>query len=122
MTYTVRNPDRLTGELVQIPPMVHPSGKYWDQPDRSRIVLDTRCAMMDRATFLALAEYTTTVPSGVYEGKMWKAQKWVWGGTPLEIGRGYAKRKMLDEWWLRWYGPSARPGYVLTHSREIIIV
>lgn len=120
MTYSVRNPDRL-GAGATIPPIVHPMGKHWDQPDRSKIVIDAKTAVMDRATFDALHEYSTSYPSGVYEGKMWKAQKWVWVGTPLAIERNYAVRKFLGEWFLRWYGPSARPGYVSTNQREIII-
>lgn len=120
MTFGVRNPDRL-GAGAQIPPMIHPLGRHWQQPPRHHITVDDRHALMDRRAFEQLAEYSTSVPSGVYDGKMWKAQKWVWDGTPMEISRGYARRKFLDEWILRWYGPCDQPNACSINSRDILI-
>jgi len=68
-----------------IPAMTHALGKYWDQPPLERILVDGTHAVMDARTFDQLSEYSTTMPSGVYPGKMWKA---------LSCGR----------WMLRWYG------------------
>lgn len=121
MTYGIRNPERL-GEGAIIPPMIHPLSKYWEQPDRSRITIDATHAMMDKKAFDELHTYSTSQPSGVYEGKMWKSQKWVWDSPQIAIERGYATRKFLDEWFLHWYGPSNHPGYCSTNIRKILIV
>lgn len=121
MTYGIRNPDRLNGGAI-IPPMTHPLSKHWNQPDRSLIILDDKYALMSKEVFDKLHEYSTSIPTGVYEGKMWKAQKWIWEGDEIAIERGWAIRKFLDEWFLRWYGLSNRPGYCSTNQREILLV
>jgi hypothetical protein len=55
-----------------IPAMTHPLGRYWQQPSRDSIEIDATHALMSEQTFKALAEYSSTFPSGVYEGKMWR--------------------------------------------------
>lgn len=90
-------------EPVVIPAMVDPLGAHWNQPDRNRIAIDSTHALMDEATFLSLAEYSTSYPSGVYEGKMWKA-------------------KCRGKWWLRWYGYSVNPDCCSNNQREILAV
>lgn len=57
-----------------IPPMMHPWGKVWKQPDRNNLVLDDKYAMMHRRDFEMLPDYTDSEPTGKYNGKMWKAQ------------------------------------------------
>jgi hypothetical protein len=59
--------------IDSIPEMADPLGKHWHQPDRSLIKIDESFARMDINTFNKLPEYSRTLPSGVYEGKMWKA-------------------------------------------------
>lgn len=56
-----------------IPPMTHELGRYWHQPPRTAILVDDKHAVMSRASFKQLAEYSSSRPSGVYPGKMWKA-------------------------------------------------
>lgn len=99
----------------EIPPITDEMGQFWRQPDRSKIVLDDTHAMMERATFDGLSEYSCTWPSGVYEGKMWKRcdgkfdQRFLGnGGTPI--------------WLLMWFGQSPEPGMVSVHKREIIVL
>jgi hypothetical protein len=58
---------------TQIPPMTDPLGRHWRQPDRHELLLDDQHAVMTRQSFDQLAEYSTTIPTGVYPGKMWKA-------------------------------------------------
>lgn len=87
----------------EIPPMTDPLGKHWRQPATSKILIDEKFAVMDQTTFEALSEYSTTTPSGVYIGKMWRAR----------IGL---------RWFLRWYGVGDEPGYCSNHSREILLV
>ena len=71
--------------MNRIPPMTHELGKYWRQPSQDSILVDDTHAVMDSTAFEKLAEYSSSMPSGVYPGKMWKA---------LHHGR----------WMLRWYG------------------
>lgn len=39
---------------------------------RNQMAIDDKAAMMDQATFDALLTYSTTVPTGVAIGKIWK--------------------------------------------------
>lgn len=86
-----------------IPAMVDPLGQHWNQPDRKRITIDDTHALMDEATLKSLAEYSTSMPSGVYVGKMWKARH-------------------AGKWWLRWYGESTQPDCCSNNQREILTV
>lgn len=70
--------------LTFIPPITDPMGKHWKQPKVEDILIDDTTAMMTQTTFNQLAEYSTSLPSGKYAGKMWKSR-----GT--------------DGWYLRWY-------------------
>lgn len=93
-----------------IPPMTHPLSSAWDQPPLDRIRIDADTATMDQEAFDWLSEYSTSFPSGVYEGKMWKRRV-----PPLE---GAAE----EVWQLRWYGYSKiGPGHVSNHQRRIVI-
>ena len=89
---------------LQIPAITDPLGRYWDQPDRSKITLDDTHAMMDETTFYELATYNTTKPSVVYPGKMWK-------------------RQYNTLWYLFWYHEDdGDPRGLLTPHRQIIII
>lgn len=73
-----------------IPPMTDPAGKYWRQPDPATILIDNTHAVLTRQQFDELLNYSTTLPTGTYPGKMW---------------RGY--RRHVDGrlcWFLYWYG------------------
>lgn len=87
-----------------IPSMTDPMGKFWDQPPRSSILLDDTHAVMDEVAFGKLATYSSTIPSGVYPGKMWKA-------------------KSGDVWFLRWFGEvPGRPDLCSRNERTILLV
>lgn len=90
-----------------IPPITDPLGKYWDQPSAERILLDDTHALMETETFKALAEYSASIPSGVYDGKMWKRRN------------GGGER---PEWLLVWFGPSTKPATCSINSRKILLV
>lgn len=51
-----------------VPPMTHPLGRHWEQPSLDRVVIDNETAIMDQEAFEWLAEYSASMPSGVYEG------------------------------------------------------
>lgn len=70
--------------MKSIPPITDPLGKHWDQPPVADIALDDSCAMMSTGTFDELVEYSCSIPTGKYPGKMWKAS-------------------MRGKWFLRWY-------------------
>lgn len=58
----------------QIPKMSHPFGKYWAQPHRNAVRLSNKFAYLSQYSFGILHNYSRSQPSGVYEGKMWKAK------------------------------------------------
>lgn len=91
----------MNGEQI-IPPITDPLGAYWEQPHRRYIELDETHALMSEQTFKGLMEYSSTLPSGTYDGKMWKAQ------------RG-------DKWFLAWYCPDQNQAYIGIQWREILI-
>jgi hypothetical protein len=96
-----------------IPDMTHPYGKAWDQPSKSQvkaIVIDDTHAMMDRKTFDKLLNYSHSVPSAAYEGKMWKGEYYD------------DKNRPTGKYYLRWYGLHKEPNMLSNHMRDIIIV
>lgn len=58
---------------------------------------------MSEQTFKELKEYSTTIPTGRYEGKMWK---------------GFAN----GEWYLVWFDTDENPNYLRIEKRKILIV
>lgn len=87
-----------------IPPMTHELSAYWQQPSREAILVDDTHALMTQATFEQLAEYSCSLPTGVYEGKMW---------------RGHYK----DGDWLHWFDTTpGDPTSCRRHNRKILIV
>lgn len=44
----------------------------WCQPKREDILVDEEFAVMSQETFEALMEYSRSIPTGAYDGKMWK--------------------------------------------------
>ena len=84
-----------------IPEMINPLGAYWSQPHRDQIEVDETHALLNKTAFDKLSEYSQTIPTGVYEGKMWK-------------------RKEYKVWWLCWFGPSNLPDNCDTNYRRIL--
>lgn len=91
---------------LQIPEMVHPLGKAWSQPDRSKIKFSFGVAWVDQKTFDQLAEYSSSLPSGVYEGKMWR-RKYVVNGFTKNL--------------LCWYDKSDKPDQCSIKKIDLII-
>jgi len=76
-------------EKTKVPEMTDPLGKYWNNPDRHKILICKDIAVMSKRSFKILHEYSTSLPSGTYTGKMWKRQstegwKLVWYGDICE--------------------------------------
>lgn len=89
-------------ELVKIPVMTHPLSGAWDQPNTNRVLVDKEVAVMDSKTVHELKEYSCSVPTGVYEGKMW---------------RNYYN----GEWYLNWWDVSDEPNKC-SHKKRLILV
>ena len=89
-------------------------GKHWDQPPTSDILIDDEYALMTQATFNRLAEYSASTPSGVYPGKMWRADNAAYHAA--EVAKGAYRH------WLLWFGESENPDFVSNHSRKILLV
>lgn len=64
----------MNGENI-IPKITDKRGMLWKQPHRRYIEIDEEYALMTKQTFEDLREYSVTIPSGEYEGKMWKANR-----------------------------------------------
>ncbi len=98
-----------------IPPITDPMGRNWDQPAPKEILLDATHALMTRASFERLAEYSASVPSGVYPGKMWKRHDGA-------FDHAFRSRGGQPVWMLCWYGLSEKgPGYCSINSRIILL-
>jgi hypothetical protein len=74
-------------DLNLIPEMDDPLGKYWSQPKDIRLApMDDEHVVLSLSQYKALAEYSSTIPTGVYPGKVWR-------------------RSQKDVELLVWYGP-----------------
>jgi hypothetical protein len=101
--------------LEAIPPMTDPMGKHWGQPERREILVDETHAVMTSRTFRALHEYSSSQPTGVYDGKMWKRHDGVYDCEFRSSGG-------IPTWLLCWYGPSSKgPGWCQTNTRIILL-
>lgn len=94
--------------LIELPAMTHPLGKRWRQPAAREILVDDEHALMTESSFNKLSEYNSSLPSGVYDGKMWR--------------RRYITDTGECAFSLCWYGPSNHPGKCSINSRRILIV
>lgn len=92
-------------DLILIPPITNEMGRYWDQPTQDNILIDDKFAVMSQKTFNELGEYSCSVPSGTYTGKMWKLHS-----------------RDDNSWWLRWYGNENDDGTIDIHNRRILII
>lgn len=103
--YEATNSDVEKLSKSHIPPMTHPLGKHWQQPSADSILIDDTHAIMDSKALDSLADYSRSMPSGVYPGKMWKAI--------AKDGRRF----------LCWYGlVNGREDICSNNFREILIV
>lgn len=96
-----------------IPPMTDPMGRSWDQPPRERILVDEKHALMTKADFESLHEYSATMPTGVYPGKMWRRHN----------GAFDPKCRPEDVTWLLvWYEECDVPSMCSVSFRPVLLV
>lgn len=96
-----------------IPPITDPMGRSWRQPNMMDVEFDDTHALLTKAQFDGLAEYSTTTPTGVYPGKCWK----VAGRERTTTGF-----RLTGIWYLRWFGYCEDPNMCSNNQREIIII
>lgn len=89
--------------MNHIPKITNPLGSHWYQPSPETILIDDNVSLMSTESFKKLKEYSTSFPSGVYVGKMWKSL-------------------LNDVWFLRWYGEHENPSLCSINKREILLV
>ncbi len=94
--------------MSTIPPMTHPWSAHWEQPTVNGILIDDAHALMSAEDFDKLGEYSCSIPTGVYEGKMWKRREPYGPVTPSTA------------WYLMWYGPSNDPEKCSINHRRIL--
>lgn len=93
-----------------IPRMTDPLGKYWDQPiDIREAPMDDFHVILTPKQMDQLSEYSSTYPTGVYDGKCW---------LRVEM----ADRITIRHRYLCWYGPSTERDVCKIHAREILVV
>lgn len=87
-----------------IPPITAELGKMWVQPNREEILIGEDTAVMTEVQFYYLLDYSNSVPSGVYPGKMWRSQH------------------PNGDWYLCWFGVVPGDDTVCSNnSRKIVI-
>lgn len=89
--------------MIELPQITDPLGAYWDQPKSDQMAVYNDIAIMDQIAVDALLEYSTSIPTGTYEGKMWKCRH-------------------PDGWQLCWYGASDDPDMISINRRPIRII
>jgi hypothetical protein len=94
-----------------IPEITDGLGLGWKQPPRDLILLNEDTAVMARATWERLAEYSCSNPSGVYDGKMWRQHSGA---------RDYRAKEITP--YLCWYGPSDLPGSCSINYRRVFLL
>ena len=102
-----------------VPPITDPMGRGWEQPDRLKMVFDSKTVIMSREDFNKLYEYSTSNPTGCYLGKMWKRQNYniIKGDDDEDV------IKWLHTWKLCWFDLSSKGDkWCSTETREIIIL
>lgn len=99
-----------------IPDITDEMGNSWNQPSRFSLIFHMvpewpgRPAMKPKAVYMSkascniLSEYSSSTPSGVYPGKMWKG---FWD----------------DTWYLVWYtAVEGEPGFCKVHMCPILLL
>ncbi len=88
--------------LNSIPPMTDPLSRYWDQPfDIRQALMDDTHVLLSSAQVAQLKNYSSSYPSGTYDGKCWK-------------------REQTNGWVLCWYHPHSKPNTIGIGSRLIL--
>lgn len=86
-----------------IPPITDPLGSHWEQPCADNWLFDDTHVVIPARDLKRMHSYDSTMPTGVYEGKMWQ--------------RHEPSRHLLV-----WYGPCNEPKRCGIYFREILVL
>ena len=86
-----------------IPMRTDPLRDHWDQPSHSDLFFTEEEVIVSRWAFNVLKEYSSTIPSGAYPGKMWKCH-------------------YDGQWELCWFGIHLTDDKLVTINRMPLIV
>lgn len=86
--------------------MTDKMGVHWKQPDRTRLFFSDTEVLIAKADFDLLADYSASIPSGVYPGKMWKCR--------------YDYHDESKGWAICWFGPEEDQKCKVHHRRIVI--
>lgn len=95
-----------------IPPITDPMSRSWRQPASSSILIDDTHALLTPGAFSSLSEYSSSMPSGVYPGKMWKRHDGAFDRHCKPEDR---------QWLLVWYGECDDPKLCSINRRIILL-
>ena len=89
--------------------------EYTKTPARALVEIDATHALMSKATFMMLSDYSASQPSGVYPGKMWRRHNGIYDRVFIASGG-------KPEWMLCWYDESERgPDWCTTKMRKVLL-
>lgn len=94
----------------QIPEMTDPLGRAWKQPNKSEVKFLLGVAWVSKETFEKFAEYSSSTPSGVYSGKMWK-----------RVYHVRQNNKLVSKDLLCWYQDSNTPNHCMIMQVDLMI-
>lgn len=105
--------------MTLIPIMTHPLSKHWEQPDSRNFIFDieNKTVAMNKDDFDKLHNYSCSIPSGVYEGKMWKAN-----ANEFPPNGDFEKWDKTPKWYLRWYDRDEDPNKCSIKTYSLIII
>jgi len=102
-----------------IPKMVHPLGKYWPQPNRNHIRVTDDRAYMSQTVLDKLIEYSPSIPTGKYPGKMWRSKSSA--GLDIDLKEELGQDPVFEsEWLLCWFGTDLE-GCLTLNWRQVIV-
>lgn len=96
-----------------IPEITDPMGQHWPQPKRENVLVYPDFAYVSSVGFESLSNYSGSIPTGTYDGKMWRRQI-----NEHDCARD---KKAKPEWLLCWYGPCEEEGKIAIFRRPLRI-
>ncbi len=81
-------PETKREKFAKLPRMTDPMGRHWRQPKglRDRVKIFETHAVINESDWQELSRYDSTMPSGVYAGKVWRCRGYLcWYGKPRMV-------------------------------------
>lgn len=104
------------------PPALRSPYDYPEQPSPEHVLIDDKHALMRRAHFERLLEYSSTTPTGAYIGKMWRRHDGNFQLAAWKRGEMRGPKPPDPIWLFCWFGQAADPSKVTINYREVLLV